>query len=210
MTKAANKITNSKKTKWTVQKALPYILIAGAVVGLVASMVLTLEHIALIKDPSHKLSCSLNPILNCGPIMTSEQATAFGFPNPLIGLVTFGAQALLGVSMLAGARLKTWFWKLYSLSIVGGLIFTLWLMYESIFKIQTLCIYCMSVWIVTFITAWYLFQFMLAEKHIKLKNQKLTIFLRQHHGDIIISWFVVVILLVLHEFWYYYKQFFGF
>lgn len=203
------KKTKVAKKQWTIQKTLPWILLVGAIVGLVASMVLTLEHIALLKDPEHELTCSINPILNCGPIMTSEQATAFGFPNPLIGLVTFGAQFLLAIVLLAGARMKSWFWKLYGLSIVGGILFTFWLMYESIFNIKTLCIYCVSVWIVSFIVAWYLFQFMLAEKHITLKNQKITSFIRRHHGDIIIVWFVLLIALILSEFWYYYGKFFG-
>jgi uncharacterized membrane protein len=203
-------VKKSKRDTWNVQKTLPYILLIGAILGLVASMVLTLEHIALLEDPDHQLSCSINPILNCGPIMTSEQATAFGFPNPLIGLVTFGAQALLAVVMLAGARMKAWFWKLYGLSIIGGIAFTLWLMYESIFEIKTLCIYCVTVWVVMFISAWYTFQFMLAEKHLKLKNHRLVSFLRNHHADILVGWFIIIILLILHEFWYYYKQFFGF
>lgn len=200
----------AKKSKWNIQKAFPYILILTALIGITASFVLTIEHIALLKDPSHQLSCSMNPIINCGPIMTSDQATAFGFPNPIIGIATFSAQLLLGLVMLAGARMKTWFWKLYSLSVVGGILFTFWLMFESIFQIEALCIYCISTWIAMFTVAWYLFLFMLAEGHIKFKNKKVVNFMRQHHADILIGWFAIIVILILHEFWYYYGKYFGF
>ena len=42
----------TKKQGWTVQKALPYILLITGFVALMASFILTLDHIQLIKDPS--------------------------------------------------------------------------------------------------------------------------------------------------------------
>ncbi len=188
----------------TVTWSLPYILIISAAIGFAASFILTLEHIAILKDPNHQFSCSINPILSCGPVMNSKEATVFGFPNPLLGLAMFGAQGLLGLVMLAGAKMKSWFWKVFGFGILGGLAFTLWLMYKSIFVIGAICIYCMAVWIVMFITAWYVYQFMLAEKHIVLKNKKITKFIRVHHGDILFSWFLLLTILVLYKFWYFF------
>ena len=37
--------------------------------------------------------CSLNPVVSCGNIMKSEQAAAFGFPNPMLGLVAYGSSS---------------------------------------------------------------------------------------------------------------------
>jgi uncharacterized membrane protein len=200
----------NKKQGWTIQKALPYILIVTGIIALVASFVLMLDHINILKDPNYQPSCSLNPILSCGPVMKSDQAQVFGFPNPLIGLVVFGAQIMLGVALLAGAKLKNWFWWLFGLNLLADIGFTIWLIDSSIFEIKAICIYCMTTWVMVFISSWYTFQFMLAEGIINIKNQKIKEFLRIHHLDILIGIFVIVALLILHEFWYYYEQFFKF
>ena len=194
----------------TIVRAIPYILILTAIVGLIASFTLTVEHINIIKDPNHNLSCSIDPVLACGPIMNSKEATAFGFPNPLIGLVTFGAQLLLGVVMLAGGRMKSWFWKLYGLSVAGGMLFTIWLIWHSLYVIGAICIYCFAVWVVMIPVTWYLFQYMLAEKHLTLSSKRLQTFIRKHHGDILVVFYIVLIGLILIRFWYYYGPKLGF
>ncbi len=198
------------KKERTIVVALPWILIATAVVGFVASFVLMLDHLSLLKDPSFNPNCNINPILSCGPVMESKTATQFGFPNPVIGLAVFSAQAMLGLVMLAGARMKTWFWRLYGVAILLSLVFVFWLMSVSIFNLKAICIYCMIAWIVTFISAWYTFQYMLAEKHISLKNKSLQLFVRKYHGEILTSWFLILIVLVVYEFWYYFGPKLGF
>ena len=52
-----------------------------------ASLTLTVEKIELLIDPSYVPSCSINPVLSCGSVMVTHQASVFGFPNPLIGIV---------------------------------------------------------------------------------------------------------------------------
>lgn len=192
-----------------LQEVLPYILIVGALIGLFASLTLTIEHIDLIKNPAHRLSCSLDPVLSCGPVINSKQAEAFGFPNPLIGLAVFGGQLMLGLVMLAGGKMKAWFWKFFSLGLLAGIAFTFWLMFETIYRINALCIYCMGVWAVMFTTGWYIFQYLLAEKHIKM-NKKFTKFVRTRHFDILLIWFVLIAGLILNHFWYFYGPKLGF
>src|SRR5262245_18779589 len=65
-----------------------WVLIAG-VLGLAASLTLTDEKISMLTNPSYKPSCSINPVLSCGSVMVTPQASAIGFPNPLIGIVAF-------------------------------------------------------------------------------------------------------------------------
>ncbi|HEY2089307.1 MAG TPA: vitamin K epoxide reductase family protein, partial [Mycobacterium sp.] len=62
-----------------------WILIAG-VIGLIASATLTVEKIELLLNPAYVPSCNLNPIVSCGSVMTTPQASALGFPNSLIGI----------------------------------------------------------------------------------------------------------------------------
>ncbi|MEX2014453.1 MAG: vitamin K epoxide reductase family protein [Candidatus Saccharimonadales bacterium] len=203
--KTLKKIFSSK-----IQDTFPYILIIGGGVALYSAFVLTIEKIEVLKNPSHQLSCSLDPVLACGPVMMSEQATAFwNIPNPSIGLVAFGMFVMTGLAMLAGAKMKRWFWRIYTFGVAAGLAFTFWLMYQTVYSIGALCIYCMVVWTVMFTVVWYLFQYLLAEKHIKI-NKKITEFVREHHFDILLIWFVVIVGWLLNHFWYYYGPKLGF
>lgn len=71
---------------------------------MVASAALLIERIVLVGDPSYVASCSFNPVLSCGSVMTSEQAALFGFPNPVLGVAAFPVVIATGAGLLAGAR----------------------------------------------------------------------------------------------------------
>ncbi|MFE1786264.1 vitamin K epoxide reductase family protein, partial [Streptomyces sp. NPDC059506] len=89
----------------TVRATRPFawlLVIAGAL-GLLASWVITEDKVKLLQDPDFKPGCSLNPIISCGNIMQSDQASVFGFPNPMIGLVGVGLVVGFGVGGGAGA-----------------------------------------------------------------------------------------------------------
>lgn len=50
------------------------------------------------------------PILSCGSIMRTDQAEAFGFPNPILGVAGFAVIVTVGVVLVGGATLPHWFW----------------------------------------------------------------------------------------------------
>ena len=62
-------------------------LVVLGVIGLLAAFTLTVDKFRLLEDPSFVPSCNLNPVLSCGSVMVTDQASAFGFPNPLLGLI---------------------------------------------------------------------------------------------------------------------------
>lgn len=128
---------------------LAWLLLAGGLVGLAASLVLTVEKFAVLADPDHGPSCSINPILSCGSIMTSSQAEAFGFPNPLLGIVGFTIGTVIGVVLLAGAILPRWYWLGLQAGTTFGVVFVHWLAFQSLYRTGALCLYCMVVWAVT-------------------------------------------------------------
>lgn len=70
-----------------------------------ASNTLTLEKIRLLESPRCVPSCNINPILSHGSVMRTGQASAFGFPDPLIGVAAFAVVVTVGVVLLTGARL---------------------------------------------------------------------------------------------------------
>lgn len=188
----------------TLNQNLPWILAGGASIGLLAAFVLTLEKIALLKDPAHQLSCSINPVLSCGSIIMSDQASAFGFPNPLLGLVGFSVVLTVGMALLAGAQFKRWFWRGLQLGTVFGIGFCAWLIYQSLYSIGALCIYCMVVWAITWPIFWYTTLYNAREGNIPAHKGCLK-FVQRHHADILIAGYVLVIVLILQNFWYYWS-----
>lgn len=130
-------------------RAFAALLVVGSAVGLLAAAVLLVEKMALLRDPAHVPSCSINPVLSCGSIMTTPQAEAFGFPNPLLGVVGFSVVGTIGTALLAGARLPRWFWLGLQSGTTAGVVFVHWLVFQSLYRIGALCPYCMAVWVVT-------------------------------------------------------------
>jgi uncharacterized membrane protein len=125
-----------------------WILIAG-VLGLIASATLTIEKIELLRNPSYVPSCNLNPIVSCGSVMTTPQASALGFPNSLIGIAAFAVVTVTGVLAVAKVPLPRWYWVGMTLGTLAGAGFVHWLIYQSLYRIGALCPYCMVVWVAT-------------------------------------------------------------
>ncbi|HYQ36078.1 MAG TPA: vitamin K epoxide reductase family protein, partial [Mycobacterium sp.] len=125
-----------------------WVLIAG-VIGFVASMTLTVEKIELLLNPSYVPSCNINPIVSCGSVMVTPQASVLGFPNPLLGLVGFTVVIVTGVLAVTKVPLPQWYWAGLTVGVLIGTVFVHWLIFQSLYRIGALCPYCMVVWAVT-------------------------------------------------------------
>lgn len=192
---------------WTVKKALPYILIICGIVGVYCSFVLSQDKIRLLENPSTSLSCSIDPILSCGNVISSDQGHAFGFPNPFLGLAGFAAIITIGVAIIAGGKFKRWFWLMLEVGLLFALGFVHWLFLQSVYNIGALCLYCMAVWTITITSFWYITLYNIDQKHIKLpkgKSQNIYAWVRRHHLDLLVLWLLIIAALILKHFWYYY------
>lgn len=197
----------SQKIKISLDKFFPYILIVGGLAGLFSAAILMIEKIALLINPESVLSCDLNPIIACGSVINTDQASAFGFPNPIIGLVGFSVVVTVGVALLAGAKFKRWFWIVLQLGVLFGIGFVTWLQFQSIYRIGALCPYCMVVWTAMIPIFFYTTLYNLREKHIKTpKNfNKFVAFIQRHHGDILVVWYLIIVTAITEHFWYYWQ-----
>lgn len=174
---------------------------------MLASFIITIEKFHVLENPAYRPSCSLNPVVSCGPIMNSKQASAFGFPNPFIGLAGFAMVINVGVSMLAGAKFKRWYWRLFNLGSLFGILFVHWLIYQSLFNIKSLCLYCILAWAVTAPIFWYTTLYNLGEKNITApkKLAGVAAFARKYHSEILLAWYLSVAGIIVHQFWYYWS-----
>jgi uncharacterized membrane protein len=127
----------AKKQPWVLQRTLPSILLIGGAIGVLASVLLSIEVFNKLKNPHFVPICNLNPVLSCTSVASSHQAHAFGFPNYFIGIAGYAVLATVGLALLAGAQFKRWFW----LGIEGGLLFAFGLSQARCFGIQhfTIC-----------------------------------------------------------------------
>ena len=204
------------KTKTTAKPPLsklasvfPYILIVGSAVALLCSFVLSQDELALAKNPGFIPTCNLNPVLSCGDVIKTHQASVFGFPNPWIGLAAFSVFLTVGVAMLAGAQFKRWFWLAMEAGMGLAMVFAYWLLAQSIFVIQALCPFCLAVDAVLTAMFWYTTLYVIGTGHMTLPPElrPTARFARKHHLDILVVWFLLLIALILQHFWYYYGQY---
>ncbi|MGC4938684.1 vitamin K epoxide reductase family protein [Kribbella sp. DT2] len=177
-------------------RLLPWVLLVGGLAGLLAAAVLTVEKLAILRDPSYVPSCSINPVLSCGSVMTKPQAEAFGFPNPLLGIAGFAVVATVGAALLAGAAFRRWFWLGLQAGATFGVVFVHWLIFQSLYRIGALCPYCMVVWTVTIPVFWY----------VTLHNlEPVRRIAARYHGVVLTGWAVVILSLIAERFWSYWR-----
>ncbi len=198
-----------KSLKLSLNKVFPYLLVIGGAWGIVASMILSYDTYEVAKNVGFTPSCNLNPVLSCGAVINTAGDTIFKVPYPYYGLIAFGVLLTTGVVLLAGAKLKRWYWLLFQAAVTFGLAGSYFLLAKSTYKIHALCPYCLSVDVVVTTIFWYLTLYNIDNKHLKLKNptaKRIYTFIRAHHIDILIIWFLLITGLVLKHFWYYYGK----
>jgi uncharacterized membrane protein len=139
-----------------VRRTLPLaiVLIVTGAIGWWAAFSLTLDKLAVLENPQADLDCNFSVIVQCGVNLGSWQGAVLGFPNPLLGLAGFVAPIAVGVALLAGATFARWFWIAFNIGVAAALGFCIWLMYQSIFNLGTLCPWCMLVWSVVIPMFW--------------------------------------------------------
>lgn len=197
----------AKKEGMTLPQTIAYILVVGGAIGFIAAFVLTLEKFALLKNPNYNPSCNISPLISCGSVMKTWQASAFGFANSLLGVAGFAVVITTGVAMLAGATFKRWYWRGLELGTIFGIGFVTWLASQSIFVIKALCPYCMVVWVAMIPIFIYttLYNLRVGNIPTPARLKGLVAWAQRHHGDILISWYLVIILIILREFWSYWQ-----
>lgn len=189
-------------------RALAWWLLAGGLLGLAAAFVLAVEKYALLADPANVPTSSLNPILSCGSVMTSPQAEAFGFPNPLLGLAGFPVVAATGAMLLAGGRLAVWFWAALQAGVSAAVVFVHWLMFAGLYRIGALCPYCMLVWAVTIplFTAVTLRNLSTCSPRLPAWAGAAVTVLRARRSILLTAWFLLIAAAITQRFWLYWSS----
>jgi uncharacterized membrane protein len=145
-----------------------WILIIAGVIGLVAAIELIIQKISVLSDPDFVPNCDINPVLSCGSVINTEQASLFGFPNPVLGVIGFTIVIMFGALLLAGVALPKTMWLGLNIGALAGMVFVVWLVSQSLYVIGALCPWCMVVWAVTIPIFWQVTTDNLAAKRLNL------------------------------------------
>ena len=180
-----------------------WVLIAG-VIGLVASMALTIEKFKILLDPHYVPPCNVNPIVSCGSVMTTPQASLLGFPNPLLGIIGFTVVTVTGVLAVAKVPLPQWYWIGLTVGTLIGATLVHWLIFQSLYRIGALCPYCMVVWAVT-IPLLVVLVSIVFRPALERGDSAVARVLYQWRWSIVTLWFTAVFLLIMVRFWDYWS-----
>ena len=117
-----------------------------ALAGLGVSVYLTIAHFT----ESALAGCSESGLVNCAKVTTSPQSYVFGIPVAVLGLAFF---------VFVAAIMSPWAWQarrrevhmLRIASMVVGIGMVIYLVYAEFIIIGSICLYCTSVHIITFV-----------------------------------------------------------
>lgn len=180
------------------------IMLAGGIAALAAAFTLTIEKFHLYEDPNAVLSCSINLVLNCTTVMQTWQASVFGFPNMLIGLMAFPVVITVALAGLAGVKFPRWWLILANVGFLLGAIFSYWLFFSSVYAIQVLCPWCLIVTTATTLIFSSMLHYNLRLNTFRLSektNGRVQRFLNGgYHQMIVLSWIALMVVLVFLKF----------
>ncbi|MFD3520699.1 vitamin K epoxide reductase family protein [Streptomyces sp. NPDC058653] len=181
-------------------RVLAWLLVVTGAAGVVASWVITVDKFRLLEDPGFTPGCSLNPVVSCGNIMKSDQASVFGFPNPMLGLVAYAVVVCVGAGLLAGARFRRWFWVGLNGGMLFGVGFCTWLQYQSLYSIGSLCLWCSLAWVATIVMFCYVTTFNVTHRVLPAPRW-LRGGLGEFHWVPPVLWIGIIGMLVLTRWW---------
>jgi vitamin-K-epoxide reductase (warfarin-sensitive) len=115
------------------------IIIGLSLLGLVISMYAILLERKIAKNPSYKPMCDVSDTVSCTKLIKSSYAHMLYFSNATWGIAYYAL-----VLLLAALNLP----RLLVLVTTGGVIASLVLAYILFFKIRSVCLVCISLYLV--------------------------------------------------------------
>ena len=213
MSKKSSSSVSLWRQKIKIATLFPYLLLVFGFTGAGASVIISIEKQELLKHPKTVLACDLNPIYSCGNVIDSKRSALLGIPNELIGIMMFTGIFTVGLLLLAGAKPKEWFFKIFMAGMTLFSAMTIFLWHESVYVIGSLCIFCSSVWFSGWAITMALFTYTY-DKGFYTKAQKdvaeVLAFIRKYNVAVWALTITILVAFTLNHFWYYYGPRLGF
>ena len=184
------------------------VLTVMGVIGLIASFALTYDVLMIAGNPNYDPSCSINPIISCTSVMETAEATVIGsIPNSMFGIIGFSMLIVFGVIVATGVILPRKIWQLAQLAAIGGILFSHFLIFSSVFALKTICPWCFLTWLVTIAIFWAVTTYN-AQHGLILRGKNFIDFRHMWQRNsiaILVLWYGFLFALLLVEFWDYWQ-----
>jgi uncharacterized membrane protein len=180
-----------------------WILVVGGIIGIASSIELIIQKIAVLRNPDFVPNCDINPVLSCGSVINTEQASLFGFPNPVLGVAGFTVVIMFGALLFSGVVLPKKLWLGLNFGALLGMVFVIWLVSQSLYVIGALCPWCMVVWSITIPIFWQVTTDNLASKRLSLGQSLSEIIVTLKWILVAASYLIIVALIFIRwsDFW---------
>jgi uncharacterized membrane protein len=175
-----------------------------AAVGLICSLILSIEKLQLAENPNQTLPCTLNVFVNCATVMNTPEASLLGFPNSFIGMMAYSVLLTVAVAYLFGAKLPKSFMMLAQIGVTVEILFAYFLFFDSVYVIQVLCPFCLAVTFSSTMIFAAITRYNILEKNLYLSDKTQRLLDKWVEKDydkvFVIGWVVAMVGLVLLKF----------
>ncbi len=96
------------------------------------------------------LVCPATATFNCGKVLTSPQSHVLGIPVAVLGLAFYLFMVAINTPWAWRARQPAVHWARLA-SVIVGIVFVLYLIYAELFLINSICLWCTGVHVLTFV-----------------------------------------------------------
>lgn len=176
-------------------------MLVGAILSLIASLVLSVEAVQLAADPNAALGCSINVFINCATVALHPSSYLFGsFPNAFLGLMAEPVVITVAIAGLAGVKFPRLFMFMAQIGYTLGLIFAYYLLYVSYFIIGALCPWCLLVTLTTTLVWFAITRYNIRENNLFLpkKTQKsLEKFIDKDYDKLVMGIVIALVVVAL-------------
>ena len=133
------------------------VLLVLAILGFLASLYLNHVHYKVHTDPSYSSICSVSEEVNCETVALSPYSVFLGLPVSYWGMTVHVLYLLIaGLALIDSRRRRREGmrgWALLIVMAVAGIGFSSLLLYVSHFLIQSLCPFCMVIYVLNLLVA---------------------------------------------------------
>ena len=142
-----------KTNKINVKKAW-LVASVGSAVGLVASFIQTIERISYADQPLKALTCDINSVFSCSSVFDGWQSSFFGFSNSIMSLAFFAVVFGVSISGVTGSLINKYLRYVMHFFSVFFLAFGAWYLYQTVYAIGALCIFCIFIYTGVILLNW--------------------------------------------------------
>ncbi len=187
----------------TQGRSLWWVITGAAGIGLVSSLLQTIERIQSLEHPTTKLVCDLSVVFSCTNVFSAWQSHVFGFSNSLICMMFFALTAGVALAAATGSQIHRWVRYVFHFFAVFFLGFGAWYLWQSTYRIGFICIFCLFCYSAVIAMNWAWFRLECRDWVISnSKSKQLATFVRKG-GDVFVAvlWALAIAAMIVFHFW---------